>query len=83
MTFDPEKHPPASQLISVLFQDNIIVVKDAISHPMAIVSSTKSRWEHLEKAFTRFSFMVFLVSSCSGLTRVLSESKALPLHTKV
>lgn len=45
MTFDPEKHPPASQLISVLFQDNIIVVKDAISHPMAIVSSTKSRWE--------------------------------------
>lgn len=35
-----------SLLISVCsswFQDNIIVVKDAMSHPMSIVSSTKSR----------------------------------------
>lgn len=61
MTFDPEKHPPASQLISVLFQDNIIVVKDAISHPMAIVSSTKSRWElrYLENAFAPASTFQF------------------------
>ncbi len=36
---------PLTRLVSVCCsQDNIIVVKDATSHPMSIVSSTKSRW---------------------------------------
>lgn len=32
--------------IFTLLQDNIIVVKDVMNHPMSIVSSTKSRLVH-------------------------------------
>lgn len=35
------------QLCSVCPQDNIVIVKDDMNHPMSIVSSTKSRWVQL------------------------------------
>lgn len=35
--------PPLPHLCVCVFQDNIIVVNDAMNHPLAIVSSTKSR----------------------------------------